>query len=49
MRDTATNGAGVQLNWFPLPHFELTWMGRFQIPAGDSTAMTGMLFLHYYL
>jgi hypothetical protein len=49
VRDTATNAGGVQINWFPLPHFELTWMGRFQIPAGDATALTSMFFVHYYL
>jgi hypothetical protein len=49
VRDTATNAGGVQINWFPIPHFELTWMGRFQIPAGDATALTSMFFLHYYL
>jgi hypothetical protein len=49
VRDTATNGGGLQLNWFPYPHLEIVGMGRFQAPTGDSTAMTGMLFLHYYL
>jgi hypothetical protein len=49
VRDTATDAGGVQINWFPYPHFELTWMGRFQIPAGDATALTSMFFLHYYL
>ncbi len=49
VRDTATDAGGVQINWFPYPHFELTWMGRFQIPAGDSTALTSMFFFHYYL
>jgi hypothetical protein len=49
VRDTATNAGGVQINWFPIPHFELTWMGRFQIPAGDATGLTSMFFLHYYL
>lgn len=49
VRDTATDAGGVQINWFPIPHFELTWMGRFQIPAGDSTGLTSMFFLHYYL
>ena len=49
VRDTATNAGGVQINWFPLPHFELTWMGRYQIPAGDAPALTSMFFLHYYL
>jgi hypothetical protein len=49
VRDSATDAGGVQINWFPYPHFELMWMGRFQIPAGDSTALTSMFFLHYYL
>jgi hypothetical protein len=49
VRDSATDAAGVQINWFPFPHFELTWMGRAQIPAGDATGLTSMLFLHYYL
>ena len=49
VRDTATNAAGLQLNWFPYPHFELTAMGRYQLPTGDTSAMTGLLFLHYYL
>jgi hypothetical protein len=49
VRNSATNGAGLQLNWFPLPHWEIVGMGRFQAPAGDSTAMTALLFLHYYL
>ena len=49
VRDTATDAGGVQINWFPLPHFELTWMGRAQIPAGDATAVTSMFFVHYYL
>jgi hypothetical protein len=49
VRDTATDAGGVQINWFPWPHFELSWMGRFQIPAGDATAVTSMFFLHYYL
>jgi hypothetical protein len=49
VRNSATDAGGVQINWFPYPHFELMWMGRFQIPAGDSTALTSMFFLHYYL
>jgi hypothetical protein len=49
VRDSATNSAGMQLNWFPYPHFEIVAMGRFQAPTGDSTAMTGLLFLHYFL
>jgi hypothetical protein len=49
VRNTATNGGGLQLNWFPLPHWEIVGMGRFQAPEGDSTGMTALLFLHYYL
>jgi hypothetical protein len=49
VRESATDAGGVQINWFPYPHFELLWMGRFQIPAGESTALTSMLFIHYYL
>jgi hypothetical protein len=47
--DSATNAGGVQLNWFPYPHFELVWMGRVQAAAGGATVKTGLLFLHYYL
>jgi hypothetical protein len=50
VRNTATNAAGLQLNWFPYPHFELTAMGRFQVPTGgDASAMTALIFLHYFL
>ena len=49
VRDSATNAGGLQLNWFPYPHFELVGMGRVQAPTGDSTAMTALLFIHYYL
>ena len=49
VRDSATNAAGVQANWFPYPHFELTLQGRVQVPAGTATAKTGLFFIHYYL
>jgi hypothetical protein len=49
VKDTATNAGGLQLNWFPYPHFEITALGRYQLPAGDSSALTGLLFIHYYL
>jgi hypothetical protein len=49
VRKSATDAAGIQINWFPMPHFELTWMGRAQIPEGDATGLTSMFFLHYYL
>ena len=50
VRDTATNAGGVQVNWFPYPHFELTLMGRAQLPAGNDTgAKTALVFIHYYL
>jgi hypothetical protein len=49
VKDTATKTGGLQLNWFPYPHFEIVGMGRFQAPAGDATAMTALLFIHYYL
>jgi hypothetical protein len=26
VRDSATNGAGLQLNWFPFPHWEIVGM-----------------------
>jgi hypothetical protein len=38
------------VNWFPYPHFELTVMGRAQMPAGNDTgAKTVLGFIHYYL
>jgi hypothetical protein len=43
------NAGGLQLNWFPYPHFEVVWTGRLQQPSGQGTAKTGMIFLHYYL
>jgi hypothetical protein len=49
VRNTAYNAGGIQINWFPLPHWELTWMGRFQIPTGDATSVSSLLFLHYYM
>jgi hypothetical protein len=50
VRDTAINGGGVQLNWFPYPHFEIGGQALFQVPTGgDSSAMTGIAFIHYYL
>jgi hypothetical protein len=49
VKNSATNAGGLQLNWFPYPHFELTFMGRVQQPAGGSNATTALLFLHYYL
>jgi hypothetical protein len=50
VKESATNGGGVQLNWFPYPHFEITGQARVQLPEGsDSSAMTGIVFVHYYL
>jgi hypothetical protein len=50
VRDSATNAGGVQANWFPYPHFELTVLGRVQLPAGNDTgAKTLLAFIHYYL
>jgi hypothetical protein len=49
VRKSATDAAGVQINWFPVAHFELSWMGRAQIPEGDATGLTSMFFIHYYL
>jgi len=47
--DTITDAAGLQLNWFPYPHFEIVAMGRFQMPRGFASALTGLVFLHYFL
>jgi hypothetical protein len=47
--NSATNGFGGQLNWFPYPHFELVLLGRVQAPAGQTSARTILAFLHYYL
>lgn len=49
LRTTATEGANLQLQWFPFPHFELLWLGRLQFPNGQESAKTFMLMLHYYL
>jgi hypothetical protein len=49
VKDTGTTAGGLQINWFPYPHFELTVMGRAQMPAGQGTATTALVFLHYYL
>jgi hypothetical protein len=50
VRDTATNAAGLQMNWFPYPHFEITWQLRGQFPsASDTSAMSALAFIHYYL
>jgi hypothetical protein len=49
VKDSATNVGGIQLNWFPYPHFEIGWVGRFQDPAGPASAYTGLAFFHYYL
>ncbi|HEY0715680.1 MAG TPA: hypothetical protein VGF45_23560 [Polyangia bacterium] len=49
VRDTATNAGGLQLNWFPYPHFELVFQGRVQMPTGQDQVKSGLLFAHYYL
>jgi hypothetical protein len=49
VKDTGTNAGGLQINWFPYPHFEVTFMGRAQLPAGQGTSTTALLFVHYYL
>jgi hypothetical protein len=50
VKDSATNAYGVQLNWFPYPHFELTILGRMQAPAGiEKPTQTVLLMGHYYL
>jgi hypothetical protein len=49
VKDTGTNAGGLQLNWFPYPHFEVTFMGRAQLPAGQGTSTTALFFVHYYL
>ena len=49
VKDTDTNAAGVQANWFPFAHFELTLQGRVQQAAGKAKATTGLAFLHYYM
>ena len=49
--DSATNAAGLQINWFPYPHLELVLQARAQRPAGDHglSADTVVGFLHYTL
>ncbi len=49
VKNTAINAGGMQINWFPYAHFELTLMVRAQQPAGGSTASTALAFIHYYL
>ncbi len=49
VKGTATNAGGLQMSWFPYPHFEIVWLGRAQMPTGQGTTKTGMLFVHYYL
>jgi hypothetical protein len=49
VNESATNAGGLQLSWFPYPHFELVWMLRAQMPSGQKTGTSGMLFAHYYL
>jgi hypothetical protein len=50
VRDSAINAAGLQMNWFPYPHFEIMWQLRGQFPsASDKSAMSAVAFIHYYL
>jgi hypothetical protein len=50
VRDTATNGAALLVNWFPFAHVELEMMGRLQFPAGaDAATKTFLAQLHYIL
>lgn len=49
VKDSATKAYGGQINWFPLPHWELTFMYRIQAPAGQEKATTVMLLGHLYL
>jgi hypothetical protein len=49
VKGSATTAGGVQLNWFPYPHFEVVFLGRYQDPSGPQTARTALFFVHYYL
>jgi hypothetical protein len=50
VQNTATNGYGAQVNWWPYPHFELTLLGRAQDAAGPGlVARSFLAILHYYL
>jgi hypothetical protein len=46
---TGTTAGGLQVNWFPYPHFEIALQVRQQTPDAASSAGAALAMLHYYL
>jgi len=45
----ARDAADLEVSFFPLPHFEVTSLGRYQFAGSQApTAVMGLLMLHYY-